>query len=442
MFALPGSNDGMTIAADHAAALLRLFGRPGVAVASDHPALAWRRAGLMGVTGRADGPGLVAPAALTAGADGALAALRAIAPGAKFPENGAVLLGERARLLGLRRQGRISANGSCRLLDTADGRIALNLPRAEDWELVPAFLGEKAADWAAVARAVGTRRAEELLAQGRLLGLAMARDEAVAAPPGPFRMEQLAAPCLKTRAPLVVDLSALWAGPLAGSLLLAAGARVVKVESTRRPDGARGGNAAFYDLLNAGKQSVALDFSNAEDLAVLRRLVRTADIVIESSRPRALAGLGIDAGEEVRRGATWLSITAHGRREEAAHWVGFGDDAAVAGGLSAAMRQGWGEALFAGDAIADPLTGIIAAFAGLASFYAGGSRMVALALSEVVAHACGVYPVGRAELRAWQAMAQADAAPCYAMRKAAGAAAMLGADTARWHAFTTTQDLA
>ncbi len=422
------------LAANHAAALLRLFGLAAAPeVASDHPALAWRRAGLMAVTGRADGPGLVAPVALIAAADGALAALRAVAPGAELPENGTLLLGERARMLGLTRRGAISANGSCRLLETANGRVALNLPRDEDWELVPALLGEavllgKAGNWTDLARIAATLPVDALLEQGRLLGLAIALDHAVPAPPQPFSIARLGAPRFSEGAPLVVDLSALWAGPLAGSLLAAAGARVVKVESTRRPDGARGGNTAFYDLLNAGKASVALDFTNAEDVRMLRRLVGAADIIIESARPRGLAGLGIDAAAQALRGATWLSITAHGRVGEAANWIGFGDDAAVAGGLTAAMRQGWGESVFAGDAIADPLTGITAAFAGWASWRAGGGRLISLALSEVAAHACGLYAARGAELRHWQALAAADKLPFYDLRIPQGAARALGAD--------------
>jgi crotonobetainyl-CoA:carnitine CoA-transferase CaiB-like acyl-CoA transferase len=425
------SNEVGGLAAAHAAALLRLFGLASApCVASHHPALAWRRAGLMAVTGRADGPGLVAPLALTAAADGALAALRAIVPQAALPENGAVLLGERARLLGLTRRGAVSANGSCRLLEVRDGRIALNLPREEDWELVPALLGEPAGDWAALARIAATRTQAALLEQGRLLGLAIALDEAPPPPILPFNIEVLGAPRPRNTVPLVVDLSALWAGPLAGALLGAAGARVVKVESSRRPDGARRGEQQFYNLLNAGKASVALDFSDAGDVRMLHRLVRAADIVIESSRPRALAGLGIDAGAEVRRGASWLSITAHGRTGGAENWIGFGDDAGVAGGLTAMMRQGWGESLFAGDAIADPLTGITAAFAGWASWRAGGGRLISLALSEVVAHARGLYVAAGAELRQWQALAGADAAPLYTPRTAAKAAPCLGADTA------------
>ena len=65
----------------------------------------------------------------------------------------------------------------------------------------------------------------------------------------------------------MVELGSLWAAPLCGSLLAAAGADVVKVESIGRPDGARRGPPAFFDLLNGGKRSVALDLrpSPADD---------------------------------------------------------------------------------------------------------------------------------------------------------------------------------
>ena len=62
---------------------------------------------------------------------------------------------------------------------------------------------------------------------------------------------------------IVVDLSALWAGPLCGDLLARAGATVVKVESTQRPDGARRGPAEFFDLLNGRKQIGRARFSES-----------------------------------------------------------------------------------------------------------------------------------------------------------------------------------
>src|SRR4051794_23939288 len=77
---------------------------------------------------------------------------------------------------------------------------------------------------------------------------------------------------------LVVDFSALWAGPLCANLLGLAGARVVKVETPSRPDGARGGNPDFYRLLHAGHRSVVADPHEPDGRRFLHALVEAADV--------------------------------------------------------------------------------------------------------------------------------------------------------------------
>ena len=380
---------------------------------ADAPALAWRRAGLLGVTGLPDSPGLVCPWALASAADGALLALKHLEPAAALPLNGALLLGERARLMGLDRRGRISANGSCHLLDTADGRIALNLARADDWGLLPALVEDAAAtDLASLTALVARWPTTALVARGGELGLAIAADRPVR-PPRDWRVQRPGGAVRRRARPLVLDLSSLWAGPLAGSLLAMLGAEVIKLESAARPDGARGGHAGFFALLNGMKQPVSLDFA---DRAALAALVAGADIIIEGSRPRALAQLGIDARREVARGAVWIGITGHGRTGANALRVGFGDDAAVAGGLASAMAMGWGMPLFAGDAIADPLAGIHAALAGWQAWRRGRGALIDVSLRRTLAFA---QVAGRArgrQLAAWQAAALADTAPLYPLR--------------------------
>ena len=414
-----GGDDG-GIALAHACGLLSALGIAGdPQPPGEHPALAWRRCGLMAVTGREDGPGLVCPAPLTAAADGALAALAALAPDAALPTSGAALLGERARMMGLPRRGTTSPGGTCRLLPTRDGRIALNLAREDDWALLPALFECDAVEgWPAVERLCGDRSSGELRERGALLGLALAVEGETPAPPMPFAIERFGSSRTPGARPLVVDLSSLWAGPLAGSLLAMAGARVVKIESLRRPDGARLGIPEFYRLLNRMKELVELDFASVEGIERLRGLVAQADIVIESSRPRALAQFGIDARGAAATGATWVSLTAHGREGEAGTRIGFGDDAAVAAGLSAAMRVGWGESMFAGDAIADPLTGITAALAAFATWRGGGGALVGVSLACTVAHALTLPQASGAALREWQEMAEADSAPLYSLRDA------------------------
>ncbi|NDH84780.1 MAG: hypothetical protein EBY65_07925 [Acidimicrobiia bacterium] len=133
---------------------------------------------------------------------------------------------------------------------------------------------------------------------------------------------------------------------------------MIKVEGRGRPDGARSGPAAFYDLLNAGKETITIDFGDRADQALLRRMVAAADLVIEASRPRALAGVGLDPSTVVEASATsWLSITGHGRIDDPDR-IGFGDDAAVAGGL---WIDDPGCPMFVADAVADPVAGLVAA---------------------------------------------------------------------------------
>jgi hypothetical protein len=303
------------------------------------------------------------------------------------------LLGERAALMGLWRRGSTSCGGSCHLVPSAADWVAVSLPREEDRDLIPAWLElsspptTEPAAWSAVHDAFARGEASSLLERARLLGLPVARLGEVAAP-GVVSTRLGDAPARSGPEDLlVIDLSSLWAGPLCGDLLARAGAQVVKVESLARPDGARRGPASFFDLLNGSKRSVALDFNDAGQRELLRRLVHSADVVIEASRPRALEQLGITAAETLVTGPRlWISITAYGRRGQSGTRVGFGDDAAVAGGL---VVWSDGRPAFCGDAIADPLTGLTAAVRGIELLQAGGRWLLDVAMTGVAASFAG-----------------------------------------------------
>jgi crotonobetainyl-CoA:carnitine CoA-transferase CaiB-like acyl-CoA transferase len=125
---------------------------------------------------------------------------------------------------------------------------------------------------------------------------------------------------------------------------------------------------------------------DSSGIAALRELLGEADVVIEASRPRALEALGV-AATPVRPDIVpkvWVRITGHGRGAGAMR-VAFGDDAAVAGGRVA--RDAYGP-VFAGDAIADPLTGLMAAIAALACLSAPGAWLVDLAMGDIAAWTC------------------------------------------------------
>ncbi|WP_409333008.1 CoA transferase [Trujillonella humicola] len=396
----------------------------------------WAASGVVALTGSPGGPPLVPPGRAATRARELTDRIAAATADTAHPVrlDGARLLAERAALTGHRRGGRVSAGGSCRLLPTLDGWAAVSCARPGDPLLLGALVGEELTGdpWPVVAAWVGAHPGEELAARAELLGVAA----------GPVRPPEVAPPPLP-RLParpvaglLVVDFSALWAGPLAASLLGLAGARVVKVEVPDRPDGARRGDPAFYRLLHAGHRSVQLDPATLRGRAALRALVAAADVVVEASRPRALAGFGLDAGAAVAAGTTWISLTAAGR---ASNRVGFGDDVAAAAGLVA--RDAGGDPVFAGDALADPLTGLTAAALAMTAPADGSGVLWDVAMADVVAATLtgaepGPSPAARREDGRWVVDTPDGAVPVEPPRPRpasgtpAGTAPEPGADTA------------
>lgn len=332
---------------------------------SDRWAARWGASGLAYLTGLPDGPPDFSRAAVLGRAE-------------RIAADAATLLAGRAGLLGLTRAGRISAGRATRLLPARDGWCAITLSRPDDVAAVPALLhsDETAGDpWPAVHQWAATRSTAEIVERAELLDIpAAALGEAEGAPP---RVRRIGTP-VPGRGPaglLVADLSSMWAGPLCGHLLARAGATVVKVESPRRPDGTRAGNRAFFDWINGEKLSYCLDFDQHTDK--LRDLLSAADIVIEGSRPAALARRRLGPDDVAPRpGRIWLRITGYGDQSRR---PAFGDDAAVAGGL-----VGVGP-VFCGDAIADPLAGLEAARAVTESLDRGGGELIDVAMAAVAA---------------------------------------------------------
>jgi crotonobetainyl-CoA:carnitine CoA-transferase CaiB-like acyl-CoA transferase len=347
------------------------------------PVTDWADSGIMPLTGQPSGPPLIPPghaATIARRITDRLAVATAAGP-RPVRIDGARLLSERAAFTGHHRRGAVSAGGACRLLPTADGWAAVSCARPDDPALLGALVAAVLPDdpWPLVAAWLADHTGAELVDRATPLGVAagpVAPAEAPPPRPGPAR------PVADL---LVVDFSALWAGPLCAQLLGSAGARVVKVETPTRPDGARRGNPDFYRLLHAGHRSVVLDPTTPDGRQALTRLVAAADIVVEASRPRALAGFGLAAEAAVEDGTVWVSITAHGRRSDR---VGFGDDVAAASGLVA--RDADGAPVFCGDALADPLTGLYAAELAMTAPTGGLGILFDVSMSAVVsATLCG-----------------------------------------------------
>lgn len=98
----------------------------------------------------------------------------------------------------------------------------------------------------------------------------------------------------------VIALEQAVAAPMCTARLADAGARVIKVERAegdfaRGYDRAARGQSSYFIWLNRGKESVALDLKAAGDMALLRRMLSRADVLVQNLAPGALDRLGLDA---------------------------------------------------------------------------------------------------------------------------------------------------
>jgi len=394
------SGDWSTGVPDLAVRLLGDLALPGIEADDEEVAL-WAASGAMHLSGEPDGPPVIAPGNPGGAAD-VLLRHWASATGSEpllGSRPAAALLAERAAFTGMTRRGGISCGGTSRILPVSGVPVAVSLPRRSDWQLVPALTeGRVDHGWTQLAQWLSSADPSEVYQRAQLLGIPLAVIPGPTIRRRPGVQIHTVRRARERRGRLrVVDLSSLWAGPLAAHLLGVAGADVIKVESTQRPDGARYGNADFFDLLHGGHRAVAYDLSGADGQGKLLDLILAADVVIEASRPRALEQLGVRAQSVVEAGVTWVSITAYGRSGANGLRVGFGDDVAAGAGLVAPGRKG---PVFCGDAIADPLAGLAAAAAvGLTASH-GEARLLDVSMSDVVSAAvAGAGPSHAAQVR-------------------------------------------
>lgn len=273
---------------------------------------------------------------------------------------------------GLHDPGRISANGACRIMPARDGWVALNLARADDVELIPALTAGSGDDWQTVERFAAACRADEFVTAAAELQLPASKlGEAT-----PIRLAS-GGPGCRIR---VLDLSALWAGPLCAGLLAKAGASVIRIDNLARPDPVALNSPRLDRWLNSGKASLALDLGTSDGRERLHSEIGAADVLVTSARATALARLGVTAALfDHNPRLVWVAITAHGWSIDR---VGFGDDCAFAGGLA-----GWEgrEPRFMGDAVADPLTGLEAALTALEWLRTGQCGRLDMPLAGVAA---------------------------------------------------------
>ena len=166
----------------------------------------------------------------------------------------------------------------------------------------------------------------------------------------------------------MIDLTRVVAGPYCTMMLGDMGAEVLKIEEPNHGDDSRGwgpfinGWSSFFLQLNRSKKSVTIDLKTEDGAQTLRRLIETADVLIENFRPGSLAELGFDyaSASALNPRLIYCSISGFGQAGPHAHLPGY--DAVIQGEAGIMDMTGFpdGEPTRVGVAITDYLAGLYA----------------------------------------------------------------------------------
>ena len=198
----------------------------------------------------------------------------------------------------------------------------------------------------------------------------------------------------------VLDLTNVLSGPFCTLHLALLGADVVKIENPRAGDLARVlGNVPKYNKMlmgtsflaqNANKKSLTLNLKAPEGREIFKKLVATADVVVENFRPGVMArlGLGYPALADINPRLVYCAISGFGQSGPDADKPAYDQ---IIQGLSGAMDVNGDERLHplrAGFPVCDTVGGLNAAFAILAALYhrerSGEGQFIDVALLDSI----------------------------------------------------------
>jgi len=176
----------------------------------------------------------------------------------------------------------------------------------------------------------------------------------------------------------VLDLSHVMAGPVCGLMLADMGADVIKVEKLEGGDDTRrmlppdiNGEPAAFMMMNRNKRGIALDLKHPRGKEVLKRLVASADALIENYRHDTMQrlGVGYEALKEINPGLIYCEISGFGRTGPWAEQGGFDLVAQGMSGLMSITGEGPGrEPVKVGAPLTDITAGILGAMGVCAAY--------------------------------------------------------------------------
>lgn len=175
----------------------------------------------------------------------------------------------------------------------------------------------------------------------------------------------------------ILDLSSNFMGPYATLLLADMGADVSKVESPEG-DTTRGigpcrnpGMSAIFLHLNRNKRSLVLDLKSESGNAALKRMIRSADVLLYSLRPKSMARLGLsyENAREINPGIVYCGVHGFGQNGPYADRPAYDDLIQAAVGMPVLQSRKAGPPEYVATAIADRVVGMAATSAVSMALY-------------------------------------------------------------------------
>jgi len=176
----------------------------------------------------------------------------------------------------------------------------------------------------------------------------------------------------------VIDLTHVMAGPTCTLMLADMGADVIKVEKVPDGDDSRhmlppkiGGEAAAFMMMNRNKRGIVIDLKTESGKKILRRLIASADVLVENFAPDAMArlGFGYEALRQEHLALIYCSLSGFGRTGPYKHRRGFDLVAqAMSGIMSFTGERPDGPPVKCGAPLSDITAGILAAMGILAAY--------------------------------------------------------------------------
>jgi crotonobetainyl-CoA:carnitine CoA-transferase CaiB-like acyl-CoA transferase len=197
----------------------------------------------------------------------------------------------------------------------------------------------------------------------------------------------------------VVDISTVLAGPGCARHLADFGADVIKVERPGTGDTVRSMGwrdpsddvTLFWKIAGRGKRTIILDLKTEEGLSVLRRLLDTADVLVENFRPGKLEALGLDPEvlHVTNPRLVVTRVTGFGQTGPYRHRPGFASIAEAMSGFANVNGEADGKPILPPIALTDEVTAIVAAFATMVAVHSGVGQVVDVNLLESMLHLMG-----------------------------------------------------